>query len=138
MRRTTLTAALAVLLLPGAGAAPIPRDDTPAALIGRWEWEGWCFDGNRSEPLGKIAGLEHTLEFRSDNTVERRTWVSSPETSEPVVSRGTYGVRGEVIAKGWGNGSVRTMTILELTADKMLVKTNRGTTELWKRVPKGK
>jgi hypothetical protein len=132
MRNAAKSVALLVLLLPTAGAAPVPRDDTPAALIGRWEFAGECLDGDLSKPVN-LLHVKRTLEFRPNNTLENRVTILASS-----VSHGTYGVRRGVVSYNlatWGDGSASRMTILELTGDKLLVETGNGGIDWFTRLP---
>jgi hypothetical protein len=143
MRRAVISAVTALLLLPRVGAAPIPRDDTPTNLIGRWQLVGCDRGVTKPRPNIMFSGpqLRCDLEFRANNTLRMRFGihvdlfgVPEPE-NDPTIRHGTFGVRCGVISAAYrGPQKEETMSILELTGNDLVVQYADGRVAWWSRV----
>jgi hypothetical protein len=138
--RVAFAVAIAIILHPRASAAPVPRDDAPADLIGHWELVRWCEFEPDGVYAGRIGAPRPGLEFRANNTLEMRFGVPPlgrpTQENDPQLWRGTFGVRRGVISATFGSPrSEATLSILGLSRDGLVLGLDDGSIGIWRRVP---
>jgi hypothetical protein len=121
---------IALVVVPAAAqSAPVPKDDTPPLLIGRWD------------DVTKPPGISRGLEFQSGKRFSSRTLIRKLSGKElRLASEGRFQVRGRIVSfrafKPETTDEDRwDCEIVRLTADELVLRWPEGKDVEYRRVP---